>query len=53
MEYVAKKDCFGYRDSFWHKGDIVEAGAGDVPPPPFKPVKKPAKGEGEGDEKKQ
>lgn len=42
-KYIAKKDCFGYRDSFWAKGSEVVAEAGDVPPPPFELVEKPAK----------
>lgn len=42
-KYIAKKDCFGYRNTFWTKGSEVVAEADEVPPPPFELVEKPAK----------
>lgn len=46
MKYIATKDCFGFRSSFWYKGDVVESKEGETVPAPFKPVEKPAKGGG-------
>lgn len=46
MKYIATKDCFGFRNSFWYKNDIVESKEGETVPEPFEPVEKPAKGKG-------
>ena len=48
MKYVAKKDNFGFRNSFWYKGDVVDSKEGEEVPEPFEPVEKPAKGNGKG-----
>lgn len=47
-KFIATKDCFGFRNSFWKKGETVEAKAGEVPPKPFKPVEKPEKNSDKG-----
>jgi hypothetical protein len=38
-KFIATKDTFGFRDSLWKKGDIVEPQEGEKDPlPPFKLV---------------
>lgn len=45
-KYVAKEDCFGFKDTLYKKGEVIEVGADVTLPPSFEPVEKPAKGNG-------
>lgn len=44
MKIQATKDSFGFRNTYWYKGDVTELGKGEKMPSHFEPLDKPAKG---------
>ena len=43
MKIRATKDSFGFRNTYWYKGDVTELGEGEKMPAHFDPLDKTAK----------
>lgn len=43
MRYEVLKDCYGFLNRYWEKGQIVSFGDNEVPPPHFKCLDSPLK----------
>jgi hypothetical protein len=41
MKYRVLRDCYGFRNASWTKGQIVDVSEGEKPPSHFEPVDKP------------